>query len=45
MTETLIVAMIVMGAVLYIGRDVARKLRTARTKRDQACGGDCGCSQ
>jgi hypothetical protein len=44
MTQTLIVALIVAGAIFYIGRDVARKLRAARASRDSACGDACGCA-
>jgi len=42
--ETLIVAAIVLGALLYLGIDFARKVRSARASRAGACGSSCGCS-
>lgn len=40
--ETLLVASIVAGAVLFMGAKVARTVAAARARRrDGACGGDC----
>lgn len=40
--ETLLVAAIVAGALLFMGTKVARTIATARARRkDGACGGDC----
>jgi hypothetical protein len=43
--QTLIVALIVLGAALFIGNKFRRTLLAARatTGKGKNCGGDCGC--
>ena len=44
--QMLIVAMIVLGALLFVGNKFRRTLLAARasTGKGKDCGGDCGCS-
>jgi len=44
MFETLAVATIIVGAVCYLGVDLARKVKAARSSRENGCGSSCGCS-
>lgn len=42
MGETIVVLLIVFGAVAYVGRQAWRSLAAARQSR-AGCGRDCGC--
>lgn len=44
--QMLIVAMIVLGAMLFVGNKMRRTVLAARatTGKGKNCGGDCGCS-
>ena len=45
--QTLIVAMIVLAAAVFVGNKFRRTLAAARganAKGGKGCGGDCGCS-
>ena len=44
--QTLIVALIVLAAAVFVGSKFRRTLRAARatTGKGKNCGGDCGCS-
>jgi hypothetical protein len=44
--QMLIVALIVLGAMLFVGNKFRRTLLAARvtTGKGKDCGGDCGCS-
>ena len=44
--QMLIVALIVLGALLFVGNRFRRTLLAARatTGKGKDCGGDCGCS-
>jgi len=40
--QNIIVAVIVLGALLYVGNILRRKVRAFKPK-DASCGADCGC--
>ena len=41
--QTLLVAVIVASAALFVGRGWYRAFAAARRKKGPGCGGDCGC--
>lgn len=43
--DSLVVALIVAAAALYVGRRVWRAAASARRKTEPGCGGDCGCGE
>ena len=43
--QTLIVALVVAAALLFVGRKWYRTFETARRPQDGGCAGGCGCSK
>ena len=41
--QTLIVGLIVLGALAYVGRRVWRTVAAGRAPKDDGCGGGCDC--
>ena len=42
--QTVIVALIILAAILYAGRNVLRKMKAFKPKA-KSCGADCGCGE
>lgn len=43
--QSLVVALIVLAAALYVGRRGYRLVASSRRKDDSGCGGGCGCGE
>ena len=42
MTQNIIVALIILGALVYVGNILRQKVKSFKPK-DNSCGADCGC--